>query len=96
MKTRDRLWTLLVYLNTIEQRPKNIVMIGKHWNNQYCYNRLILENSIKTTKINVMRWETYKRWLYEWCIDYTTIEYQTVVAEKAGVIEIKTKMLQWY
>ena len=43
-----------------------------------------------------MRWETYKRWLYEWCIDYTTIEYQIVIAEKAGVIEIKTKMLQWY
>ena len=45
MKTRDRLWSvylyvykcILVYLNTIEQQPKNIVMIGKYWNNQYCY-----------------------------------------------------------
>ena len=27
---RDRLWTFIVYLNTIEQWPKNIVMIGKH------------------------------------------------------------------
>ena len=53
MITRDRLWTLLVYLNTIEQLPKNIVMIGKHWNNQFCYNRLILENSIKITKIKI-------------------------------------------
>ena len=26
-------------------------MIGKHWNNQYCYNCLILENSIKITKV---------------------------------------------
>ena len=64
MKTRDRLWTLLVYLYTTEQRPKNIIMIGKNWNNQYCYNGLILENSIKTTKIKIMRWETDKRWLY--------------------------------
>ena len=28
---------------------------GKHWNNQLCYNRLILENSIKITKIKIMR-----------------------------------------
>ena len=69
-------------------------MIGKHWSNQYCYNRLILENSIKITKIKIMRWETDKRWLYEWCNDYTTIEYQIVIDEVAGVIEIKTKMLQ--
>ena len=41
----------LVYLSTNEQRPKKIVMIGKHWNDQYCYNRLILENSTKITKI---------------------------------------------
>ena len=27
---RDKLWIFLVYLNTIEQRPKN-VMIGKQW-----------------------------------------------------------------
>ena len=26
-------------------------MIGKHWNNQYYYNCLILENSIKITKV---------------------------------------------
>ena len=66
-------------------------MIGKHWNNQYCYNRLILENSIKITKIKIMRWEADKAWLYEWCNDYTTIEYQVAIDEKAGVIEIKTK-----
>ena len=67
----------------------------KHWNNQYCYNRLILENSIKITKIKIMRWEADKAWLYEWCSDYTTIEYQVAIDEKAGVIEIKTKILQW-
>ena len=39
-----------------------------------------------------MRWETEKRWLYEWSKDYTTIEYQ-IVDEKAGIIEIKTKIL---
>ena len=91
IKTRDGLWTFLVYLITIEQRPVNILMIGKHWNNQYCYNRLILENSIKITKIKIMRWEADKAWLYEWCNDYTTIEYQVAIDEKAGVIEIKTK-----
>ena len=95
IKTRNRLRTFLVYLNTIEQQPKNIVMIGKHWNNQYCYNRLVLENSIKITKIKIMRWEADKRWLHEWCIDYTTMENQVVIDEKARVIEIKTKMLQW-
>ena len=91
IKTRDGLWTFLVYLITIEQRPVNILMIGKHWNNQYCYNRLILENYIKITKIKIMRWEADKAWLYEWCNDYTTIEYQVAIDEKAGVIEIKTK-----
>ena len=50
---RDRLWILLVHLNTIEQWPNNIVMIGEHWNNKYCYNRLILENSIKITKMKI-------------------------------------------
>ena len=53
IKTHGRLWTRLVYLNTIEQRPNNIVVIGKHWNSQYCHSRLILEfdfNSIKITK----------------------------------------------
>ena len=30
-------------------------MIDKHWSNQYCYNRLILENYIKITKIKIMR-----------------------------------------
>ena len=29
--------------STIEQRSNNILMIGKHWNNQYCYSRLILQ-----------------------------------------------------
>ena len=96
IKTRGRLWTLLVYLDTIEQRPNNIVMIGKHWNSQHCYSRLILEfdfNSIKITKIKIMRWETDKRWLYELCNDYTTIEYQIVIDEKARAVEIQTKML---
>ena len=97
IKARQSLWTLIVYLNRnrIEQRPKNIVMIGKHCNNQYCCNRLILENSIKITKIKVMRWETDKRWLYEWYNDYKTIAYQIVIDKKAGVIELKIKMLQW-
>ena len=45
-----------------------------------------------------MRRETDKIWLYEWYNDYTTIEYQIVIQEKAGVSEIKTKLkcLQWY
>ena len=62
------------------------------------YNRLILENSIKITKVKLMRRETDKIWLYEWYNDYTTIEYQIVIQEKAGVSEIKTKLkcLQWY
>ena len=30
------------------------IMIGNHWNNQYCYNCLILENSIRITKIKIM------------------------------------------
>ena len=42
-----------------------------------------------------MRWETDKRWLYELCNDYTTIENQIVIDKKARVIEIQTKMLQW-
>ena len=82
IKTRDRLWDFLVYLNTIEQWPKNIVMIGKHWNNHYCYNRLSLENSIKITKTKIMRWEADKRWLHEWCNDYTTIKYQFAMTRK--------------
>ena len=40
-----------------------------------------------------MRWETDKRGGY--MNDYTIIEYQVVIEEKYGVIEIKTKMLQW-
>ena len=91
IKTGDRLLTFLLYLNTIEQRPKNIVMIGKNWNSQYFYSRLILENYIKMTKIVITRWEANKRWLYEWYNDYTTIEYQAVIDEKSGVIELKPK-----
>ena len=71
-------------------------MTGKHWNNQYCYNRLILENYIKITKIKIMRWKADKRWSYEWCNDYTTTEYQVVIDDKSGIIEFKTEMLQWY
>ena len=37
-----------------------------------------------------------KKWLSERCSDYKTIEHQVVIDEKAGVIEIKTKMLQLY
>ena len=40
-----------------------------------------------------MRWEADKSWLYEWWIDYTTIEEQVAIDEKVGVIEIKCKML---
>ena len=54
-----------------------------------------LENYIKITKTKIMRWEADERWLYEWCNDYTTIEYQVFIEEKSGVIEIKTKMIQW-
>ena len=64
IKTRNRLRTFLVYLNTIEERPKNIVRIGKHWDNHYFYNRLILQNSIKITKIKMIRWKADKRWLH--------------------------------
>ena len=70
-------------------------MIGKHWNNQYCYNRLILQNYVKITKMKIMRWEAHKRWLCECCNDYRTTEYQVNIDEKTGVIDIKTKMLQW-
>ena len=41
-------------------------------------------------QIKIMRLETYQRWLHEWYNDYTTIEYQIFIDEKAGVIEIKT------
>ena len=92
IKPRDKIWTFLVYLNTIEQLPENMVMLGKHRNNRYCYNRLILENSFKVNEIKIMRWEADKRWLYEWCNDYTII---ASVIRKSGVIGIKTKMLQW-
>ena len=43
--------------------------------------------------MRIMRWGTDKRWLCESCKDYTTIEHQIAIDEKAGVIEIKTKML---
>ena len=37
----------------------------KHRNNQCCHNRLILENSIKMTKIRFTEWKTDKGWSYE-------------------------------
>ena len=43
--------------------------------------------------MRIMKWGTDKRWLCESWKDYTTIEYQTVIDEKVGVIEIKTKIL---
>ena len=43
-----------------------------------------------------MRWKADKRWLYEWYNDYKIIEHQVVIDEKAGVIEIKTKMPQLF
>ena len=45
--------------------------------------------------MKIMRWEADKRWFHELCNDYTTIECQIVIDEKPGIIEIKTKMLQW-
>ena len=42
-----------------------------------------------------MRWQIDERWLYERYNDYTTIKYQIVIDENAGVNETKTKMLQW-
>ena len=71
-------------------------MIDKHRNNQYCHNRLIIEISTKITKIKIMRWDADEMWLYGWCNDYTNIEYQAVIEEKAWLMEIKTKLLQWY
>ena len=67
-------------------------MIGKHRNNHYCYNGLILETAIEITKMRIMKLGTDKRWLCESCKDYTTTEYQIVIDAKAGVIEIKTKI----
>ena len=58
-------------------------MIGNRWNNQYCDNRLILESSTKTTKLKIMRLKADKRWLQEQGNDYTIIEYQAVIDEKA-------------
>ena len=43
-----------------------------------------------------MRWDADEMWLYGWCNDYTNIEYQAVIEEKAWLMEIKTKLLQWY
>ena len=57
---------------------------------------MILETSVKIIKMRIMRWGTDKRWLRESCKDHTTIEYQDVVNEKVGVIEIKTKILEYY
>ena len=54
---------------------------------------LILETSIKITKMRIMRWGADKRCLCESRKDYATIEYQIVIDEKAGVIETKTKIL---
>ena len=51
-------------------------------------------NSVKINKIKIMTWETDKRWLYELCNDYTTIEYQIAIDKKARAIEIQTKMLR--
>ena len=46
--------------------------------------------------MRIMRWGTDNRWLCESCKDYTTIEYQIVIDEKAEVTDIKTKILEWY
>ena len=43
-----------------------------------------------------MRRDADEMWLYGWCNDYTNIEYQAVIEEKAWLMEIKTKLLQWY
>ena len=53
---------------------------------------MILETSIKITKMRTMRWGTVKKWLCESCKDYASIEYQVVIDEKAEVTEIKTKI----
>ena len=53
IKTRDRLWTVLVYLK--QQRPNNVVIIGKQWNNQYCHNRLILEIDFKGALMQIWK-----------------------------------------
>ena len=55
-------------------------------------NRLILENSIKITKIKIMRRETDKSGYMNEAI--ITIDHQIVIEEKTSAIEVKTKMLQ--
>ena len=56
----------------------------KHRKNECCHNRLILEDSIKITKIRIMEWKTDEGWSYEWCNCYTT------VGLKAEVIAIRS------
>ena len=63
----------------------------KHKNNQCCYNRLILENSIKITKVRIIEWKTDEGWLYEWCNYYTTVGYQIITDKEAGVIKIRNQ-----
>ena len=53
---------------------------------------MILETSMKITKMRTMGWGTVKKWLCESCKDYASIEYQVAIDEKAGVTEIKTKI----
>ena len=52
----------------------------KHRTNQIClsYNHLILENSMKITKIKIMEWKTDEGWSYKWCNFYTTLGYQII------------------
>ena len=68
-------------------------MIGKHKNNQYCYDRLILENSIKISKKKKLDEKQIKGGYMNDPKITKTIEYQTAIEEKAGIIEIKTKIL---
>lgn len=63
-------------------------MVGKHWNNQYCYNCLILANSNKNIKIKVARRKADKKWSHEWYNDYAIIQYQIVIDKVPTVIEI--------
>ena len=67
-------------------------MIGKHRNNQYCYDRLILENSIKISKKKLDEKQIKGGYMNDPKIT-KTIEYQIAIEEKAGIIEIKTKIL---
>ena len=63
----------------------------KHSTNKFCYTHLILENSLKSTKLIILEWKTDEGWSYEWCNYYNTVGYQILTNVKVRVIEIRNK-----